>query len=454
MANNPGSSQSDPPPHLSKIESTSSDSANIEPERESTSPSSPPSSTSLSSHYVYPVRSLLSGIQPAQDPPPLPGIVGAIGGPPTIQSMNQAYAILQKDKSAASRSLARKPSSASSDTTSKDLGKETPFIPLSTSTEGYFPTHSRKRSSLSSPTSPNSTSILPEEEEKEREDNNFSTAATTTTTMSTTGKVQQEPENETNLPTSRTEDERRVLILPSGRDSDEYDPRHPEPISSVGASDFITAYTNPALRLPKAVRAEHHTSLTSSTAGINDNDHDSVPLDFSKTGIVHLPPLPSRSGSERSSSARSRAVGTPSGSLSSGAGRGGSTSSRNVQSPISGSGSDARSGSRRGGSARFSGGSRGGGSSRRAALTSGSDSAGRSGGERTDRTRMSSELISSSSELVTFRFEHVEDENGFHVITGREGTLTRCEDEVCHMLMFSILLLSLFVHVYSLRIKF
>lgn len=32
---------------------------------------------------------------------------------------------------------------------------------------------------------------------------------------------------------------------------------------------------------------------------------------------------------------------------------------------------------------------------------------------------------------MTFRFEHKEDEDGHHVVTGREGKLTRCEDEVC-----------------------
>ncbi|KAI0785152.1 hypothetical protein C8Q75DRAFT_776169 [Abortiporus biennis] len=30
---------------------------------------------------------------------------------------------------------------------------------------------------------------------------------------------------------------------------------------------------------------------------------------------------------------------------------------------------------------------------------------------------------------ITFRYQHIEDENGHHLIVGREGTLTRCEDE-------------------------
>ena len=41
-----------------------------------------------------------------------------------------------------------------------------------------------------------------------------------------------------------------------------------------------------------------------------------------------------------------------------------------------------------------------------------------------------SESTSSDSPQATFRYQHVEDENGHHLIVGREGTLTRCEDEV------------------------
>lgn len=37
---------------------------------------------------------------------------------------------------------------------------------------------------------------------------------------------------------------------------------------------------------------------------------------------------------------------------------------------------------------------------------------------------------------ITVRFKHVEDENGHHVITGREGTLSKCEDEVKFMISF------------------
>lgn len=32
---------------------------------------------------------------------------------------------------------------------------------------------------------------------------------------------------------------------------------------------------------------------------------------------------------------------------------------------------------------------------------------------------------------ITFRYQHIEDEHGHHLIVGREGTMTKCEDEVC-----------------------
>ena len=37
----------------------------------------------------------------------------------------------------------------------------------------------------------------------------------------------------------------------------------------------------------------------------------------------------------------------------------------------------------------------------------------------------------SSGPQITFRYQHVQDEHGHHLIVGREGTMTKCEDEVC-----------------------
>lgn len=42
----------------------------------------------------------------------------------------------------------------------------------------------------------------------------------------------------------------------------------------------------------------------------------------------------------------------------------------------------------------------------------------------------SSSSQSSSMPLVTMRYQHMEDENGNHLVIGREGQLTSCEDEV------------------------
>ena len=51
-------------------------------------------------------------------------------------------------------------------------------------------------------------------------------------------------------------------------------------------------------------------------------------------------------------------------------------------------------------------------------------------------TRMSEASLSSESAEsgegphIAFRYAHVEDANGHHLIVGREGKLTKCEDEV------------------------
>lgn len=44
--------------------------------------------------------------------------------------------------------------------------------------------------------------------------------------------------------------------------------------------------------------------------------------------------------------------------------------------------------------------------------------------------RTSTHGSSSDYPQITFRYQHVEDGDGHHLILGREGTLTKCEDEV------------------------
>jgi hypothetical protein len=72
---------------------------------------------------------------------------------------------------------------------------------------------------------------------------------------------------------------------------------------------------------------------------------------------------------------------------------------------------------------------------------------GRSGGS-------SSGYPSSDEPLVTFRFEHREDGDGHHVVIGREGKLSRCEDEVrtstlCISHVFFLTLYSLYMRIYQ-----
>ena len=50
---------------------------------------------------------------------------------------------------------------------------------------------------------------------------------------------------------------------------------------------------------------------------------------------------------------------------------------------------------------------------------------------RSGNSESSSGYSSSDEPLVTFRFEHREDGDGHHVVIGREGKLSQCEDEVC-----------------------
>lgn len=46
--------------------------------------------------------------------------------------------------------------------------------------------------------------------------------------------------------------------------------------------------------------------------------------------------------------------------------------------------------------------------------------------------------IASTEPLVSFRYEHAQDENGNHVVIGREGKLQHCEDEVGGPLFYSM----------------
>ncbi|KAL5524537.1 hypothetical protein ACEPAF_9677 [Sanghuangporus sanghuang] len=338
------------------------------------------SSSSSSTSYVYPVRTLLSGIQPARhDQPSASEISGPIGVQPIPMSISQAAAQIRREKDNANSQGSRSAEGSLSEG-NIPFPFDSPFIPLSGEE------HSRPAES----TSIHSTESTPESplqsggKSKEKHHGGKKDES-----------VVQNPDGSSSPPTVPGHgSEQRVLILPGDRDADEYDPRHPEPISSAGAEVLATAYTTPSLRMPQPLQAAS-----------GDEPAHSKPVDFSQSGIVHLPSLPSRGESERGSSASGGSL------ISSRQAR------RSVQSPFSGSGSDPWGRSDRG---------KGSGGERVQSGLSGTDSTGET------QDQASSSNMSTSSELVTFRFEYVVDENGFHVLTGREGTLTKCEHEPIH----------------------
>ncbi|CAL1713504.1 unnamed protein product [Somion occarium] len=160
-------------------------------------------------------------------------------------------------------------------------------------------------------------------------------------------------------------------------DMDTFDARHPAQLSEVAAEAFANA------------------------AQIVDIPASPAPFisNISQSGIVHLAPVEPR-GDSPSSCARSSGSASRGGSGGTSGGSGGgsgcshqadfdvvqmpSTHASRPHSPVSGHGSHASS-------------------------TSGTNT--------TDGPH------------ITFRYQHVEDENGHHLIVGREGTLTKCEDE-------------------------
>lgn len=342
------------------------------------------SSSSSSKSYVYPVRSLLSGIQPARhEQVSAAEISGSIGGVHLgPMSISQAAAQLKRERDFRNSQGTRSARGSLSEG-NIIFPTDPPFVPLSG--EGYFAQPTQSTAARSNDSIPKSPLQQQGAKSGEKHEERYEVPA-----ARHPGSAPSSPLN----PPGH-ENEQRVLILPGDRDADEYDPRHPEPISSAGADVLATAYTTPALslRMPQPMQP----------ASADEPAH-SKPIDFSQSGIVHLPPLSSRGDSDRGSS------------VSGGSFISSRQARTNVQSPFSGSGSDPWGRSDRGKSS--------GGEGVQSGL-SGTDSAGEMQGATGSTTN-----LSSSSELVTFRFDYVVDENGYHVLTGREGTLAKCEDEV------------------------
>ncbi|TCD62103.1 Light-sensor Protein kinase [Steccherinum ochraceum] len=169
--------------------------------------------------------------------------------------------------------------------------------------------------------------------------------------------------------------------------ADDWNPRHPTQLSEVAADAFAASTPAVFALAPIPDAEEQHVS------------------NFSQSGIVHLGPVVS---GENCPATRSQSVGSSSRS----GGRSVLDNTLSLASPLQ---HDAgREGQTLG---HFSIPSSG---SRPPSPTSamGSDSA-----------HTSTHASSSGSHQITFRYQHMEDENGHHLIVGREGILTKCEDE-------------------------
>lgn len=421
-----GTTQEAPPPGDTQL----GDSENAQP-----LPPTPPTGPSTpSTSYVYPVRSLLAGVQSSADRAKVSlsaGTIGLIG----VQQSNasddgtgtEGAKRRQKNQlGGGRRSLAVGGSSSSSKIAfPRDIAgspqslwsphRDSYFQPVSTNAKS---TASSPRSPLHSDLTPSSSSTLTNETETPKEETKGDEEIVGLG-ITHAEEIEEAKEKSTALPTGGE----HTVIMSGDRDSDEYNPRHPASITEAGAEAMAATYTSPTLAKPKAVQAlqPRQTHLQSSK-----------PLDFSQTGIVHLPPLPrstgSTSGSDRGPSSGKFSGGSLSSNAMAGSsGRCATRSNRKEYLRRMGIGKGSALGS--GGSADERAGGSASEGGRLSTGPSGTDSAGDSAGEYRVQ-RSDAGLSDASSELVSQRFTHLEDDDGFHVITGREGQLMKCEDEV------------------------
>lgn len=138
-----------------------------------------------------------------------------------------------------------------------------------------------------------------------------------------------------------------------------------------------------------------------------------MPFNPSEYGIVHLAPVPSKpasmDGGSQGSGSRHGSQTSRYSTAPSSQNKQRSQGSGVVSPDAAGSGSESQ-------SQYFTGGS-----------GSAPDSGSREAGSTEDSQASSS--TGSSVPLMTMRYQHLEDENGNHLVVGREGQLTKCEDE-------------------------
>ena len=134
-----------------------------------------------------------------------------------------------------------------------------------------------------------------------------------------------------------------------------------------------------------------------------------LPFNPSECGVVHLAPVPSKSssldGSSQGSGSRRRSQNSPHSTAPSSQNKRKHPDSGLLSPDASGSGSEGQ-------SQYFTG-----------------DSESESGSGSRDAGSAEERSSGSSASAVSMRYQHVEDENGNYLVVGREGQLTRCEEE-------------------------
>ncbi|KAH9924618.1 uncharacterized protein BXZ73DRAFT_79180 [Epithele typhae] len=174
-----------------------------------------------------------------------------------------------------------------------------------------------------------------------------------------------------------------------------YNPRHPPHLSEVVAEAF-TESSSPA----DMILGAPDTAGPTSPGPLPSSVDEQTPSNFSQSGIVHLLPVGERSrspdNSRPTSPARTFSPNSRSGSR--------PYSANNKWSPSASQGQE----------------------------SGHSDDPSRSSSNGPSSSHSDSQASDSSAlheEYVAPRYQHVEDENGHHLIIGREGQLSRCEDE-------------------------
>ncbi|KAI9064701.1 hypothetical protein FKP32DRAFT_1611120 [Trametes sanguinea] len=194
-----------------------------------------------------------------------------------------------------------------------------------------------------------------------------------------------------------------------------FNARHPPHVSAAAAAAF-TDSTSSSMLVPRTAAEERARSRSASSATQGRPPGDgSAPSNFSQSGIVHLGPIDESSESRSSSGGRSSGRRTSpmvTGSNSHSNSGNGSLSHSRPPAPCKSSGS-------------------GSGSASRGLSADGFDYS--PDPSASSRASGSASVVSGSSGSsgphMTLRYQHMEDENGHHLIVGREGTLTKCEDE-------------------------